>query len=137
MRYLCKCMLALVGIIAPVLVIADDLVVQNAWIRAAPPGMTMLAGYYIIVPVAFMLIVRIKIPGIKINVIIKDIFLMIGIATAVYFFAGYVFGLLAINNVLKILVLCLLVIIPFLLIANWILDLKFQKGIILSIFAKK
>ena len=99
--------------------------------------LAMLAGYYIIVPVAFMLIVRIKIPGIKINVIIKDIFLMIGIATAVYFFAEYVFGLLAINNVLKILILCLLVIIPFLLIANRILDLKFQKGIILSIFAKK
>ncbi|HMU10832.1 MAG TPA: lipid II flippase MurJ [Ferruginibacter sp.] len=99
--------------------------------------LAMLAGYYIIVPVAFMFIVRVRIPGIKMNRIIKDILLLLMTAAAVYFLADYLYGILAVNTFSKITLLCFIVFIPFLLLANWLLDLKFQKDIILSIFAKK
>lgn len=96
----------------------------------------MLIGYYIILPVTFLLITRLKIPGISMSAIIKDIVLLLLIAAAVYFFANYIFELLAFNNLLRILVLCFVVCIPFLLLANLLVDLKYQKGILLSIFAK-
>lgn len=96
----------------------------------------LLIGYYLILPVTIMLITKMKIPEIKMKLIVKDILLLLATAVAVYFLADYLFGLMLFNVFIKIAILCFIVFIPFLILTNFILDLKFQKGIVLSIFAK-
>jgi putative peptidoglycan lipid II flippase len=96
----------------------------------------MLIGYYIIIPVTFLFIIKYKIAGIKIAVIAKDTLLLFALAAAVYFFANYLFGLFNINAIIKITLLSLIVFIPFILLSNWLLDLKYQKQIVMGILNK-
>lgn len=98
--------------------------------------LAMLIGYYFIVPVAFLLIVRLRIPGIQMNRILRDIVLQLICAAGVYFLGRYFVVQLNVPVLIKLPILFFIVIIPFLLLANSIMDLKFQKEIIFAIFTK-
>jgi len=97
----------------------------------------LLIGYYIILPFTFFLIINYKIAAVKISVIIKDTVLLITTAALVYVLASYLFGLLHTTNpIIKIIGLTFVVFIPFILMAAWLLDLKYQKQILASFLNK-
>ncbi len=97
---------------------------------------TLLIGYYFIMPITFLFIIKYKIKSINIGIIIKDTLLLLLAAAVVYFLINYLFGLLYLHNVVKLFVLSVLVIIPFLLLANWMVDLKYQKKLLLGALKK-
>jgi len=99
--------------------------------------MTLIIGYYLIMPATFLLIVKYKLAAIKIKLIIKETLVLLTIGVTVYFIANYLFILFTINYIVKIIVLCFMVVIPFLLLANWLLDLTYQKQLVLNLFNKK
>ncbi|NOT91585.1 lipid II flippase MurJ [Ferruginibacter sp.] len=97
----------------------------------------LLIGYYLILPLTSFIIINYKIATVKIAVIITDTILLIIIAAIVYLLANYLFGLLgAINAIIKIIILTFVVFVPFIVIANWLLDLKYQRQLVTSFLNK-
>jgi putative peptidoglycan lipid II flippase len=102
------------------------------------PGyfLTLIIGYYVIMPVTFLLIVKYKLKAIKIKLIIKEILILLIIGVLVYFAASQLFAMLTMNYIINIVILCFIVIILFLLLANWMLDLNYQKQLLVNLFNK-
>ena len=97
---------------------------------------TLLIGYYLVMPFTCLLIVKFKMKSINIGIIIKDTILLLLSAVAVYFLINYIFGLLYLHSIPKIFILSILVIIPYFLLANWMVDLNYQKKLFLSALKK-
>ncbi len=98
---------------------------------------SLLIGYYILLPVTVLMITKRKIPGIRMKAIFKDAFLLLVAATGIYFFASYLFEMMDFNSFIKIFILFFIVFLPFFVLANLLVDLKYQKKIIINLFAKK
>lgn len=98
---------------------------------------TLLIGYYIIMPFTFLMILKHKLSAIKTKLIMKETLILFTIGGAVYILAAFIFNLLVLNEILKILLLSMIVVIPFTFLANWLVDLKDQKNIIINLFSKK
>ena len=98
--------------------------------------MALLIGYYIILPITFLGIIKYKIAGINLQVVIKDTVLLFAVAAVTYFPANYLFQILEINRILKIILLGIIVFVPFIFMANLLLDLKYQKQLVISLFTK-
>lgn len=96
----------------------------------------LLAGYYLIMPVTFLLIIKFKMASVNTDKIVKDTLLLLLSGSGVYFLANYIFGLFDINVFFKIFILCIIVSVFFFLLASWLVDLKYQKKLALSLFKK-
>ena len=98
---------------------------------------TLLIGYYIVMPITFLMILKYKLSQIKTRLLIKETLILFTIGGAVYLIAAFIFDLMIINNIVKILLLGFMVGTLFILLANWFLDLKEQKNIIKNLFSKQ
>lgn len=96
----------------------------------------LLIGYYIILPFTFLMITKYRLSKIDIRLIVVDISLLLITAILVYLFANYLYSLLNLQIVIKLIILCLIVFAPFVIIANRLVSLKYQKDNFLIILNK-
>jgi hypothetical protein len=109
----------------------------TTWFKLQGYFIALLMGYYLIMPVTFLLIIKYKIAAIKISVIVKDTLILFGTAVLIYFLANYLFQIVTLNFFIKIPLLCAIVAIPFILVVNWLLDIEYQKKLFLKLINKK
>lgn len=97
----------------------------------------LIIGSYLVLPATFICIIKQRMREIYIATIIKDFIFIIIIGMIIYFISDYLLSLFIMNKFLKIAAASVVVFILFLVSVNYIIDLKFQKGIILNLFSKK
>ena len=98
---------------------------------------TLLIGYYIIMPITFLAIIKYKMQAIKINLMIKDTLILLIVGVGVYFLASYLFPMVNGSSIIRIVVLSLIVFTSYFLLISAVLDIKYQKQMAMNLFNKK